>query len=221
VTVAEEVKLSTKPTSLSFLQAAAAPVSAATAFQAFHSLGKVRPGQRVLVTGASGGVGSFAVQIAKAAGAHVVAVCSAAKAEAVKALGADETLDYRTHDYADGSRTYDLILDLVSTASLRRLRKSLTPSGTLIVAGVEEGSSFGGGLSHQLRAVLLSPFVKQKLAMLVTSETHHSLDELIELFDSGKVIPLVDSVFPLDQSADAMRRLESGNVTGKVVIAVP
>jgi NADPH:quinone reductase-like Zn-dependent oxidoreductase len=218
VTVAKEEKLSAKPASLSFRQAAAVPVSAATAFQALHRLGKVRAGQRVLITGASGGVGSFAVQIAKAAGAVVVAVCSAEKTEVVMALGADETIDYRTEDYADGSRTYDVILDLVSTASMSRLRKSLGSNGTLVVGGMEDGSSFAGGISRQLRAVALSPFVKQKLVMLVTSEHHDSLDQLTMLFDEGKMKPLIDSVFTLTEATDAMRRLESGKVTGKVVI---
>jgi len=184
--VAPAGKLAPKPASLSFAQAAAVPVSGLAALQGLHDVGRVAAGQRVLITGASGGVGSFAVRIAAAAGAEVTGVCSAAKADLVRALGATRTIDYAAHDFADGRDRYDLILDLAGNTSLRRLRRVLTPRGTLVIAGGEGGGAITGGIGRQLRALLLSPFTRQRLTMLVSTETSTGLLRLTELIDAGR-----------------------------------
>ena len=157
------------PTNLTFEQAAIVPISAPTALQALTDIGHVQAGQRVLVTGASGGVGSFAVQIAKALGAHVTAECSTAKADLVRSLGADEVVDYTRDDFADGSRRFDLIIDLAGGPSVARLRAALTPTGTAVLAGGEQGGNLTG-MGRQIRAALLSPFVRQRLTLCVTKE---------------------------------------------------
>src|SRR3954453_18146283 len=163
---AREDKLARKPVNLSFTQAAVVPVSAGTALRAIVDVGKVRAGQSVLVVGASGGVGAFAVQLAKAFGAEVTGVCSTAKLDLVSSLGADHVLDYTREDFADGSRRYDLILDIGGSTSVRRLRKALEPRGTLVFVGGENSGSLTG-MGRQLRGVLMSPFLRQRLALLV------------------------------------------------------
>lgn len=216
---AHEDKLSRKPANLTFEQAAIVPSSATTALQALSAVGRVKAGQRVLVTGASGGVGTFAVQIAKALGAHVTAECSTGKVDLVGSLGADEVLDYTVDDFADGSRRFDLILDLAGSPSLARLRRALTPTGTAVIAGGEGGGSLTG-MGRQLRALLVSIFGRQRLTMCVTKEGAVDLERLTALIESGRVTPALDRTYPLTQAADAMRRLVAGNVRGKLAIAV-
>jgi NADPH:quinone reductase-like Zn-dependent oxidoreductase len=217
---AREDKLARKPRNLTFEQAAVVPISAGTALQALTDAGRVEAGQRVLVIGASGGVGSYAVQLAKAFGAEVTGVCSTGKLDLVKSLGADHVLDYTQDDFVDGSVRYDLILDVAGNTSLRRLRQALTRSGTLVVVGGEEGGSLTGGFGRSLLAPLLSAFITQRLTMLASKERASDQERLAELIEAGQVTPHVDRSYPLAHVADAMRHLESGAVRGKVAIVV-
>jgi NADPH:quinone reductase-like Zn-dependent oxidoreductase len=219
-TVAREAKLARKPVNASFEQAAALAVSAATAVQALVDVGHVEAGQSVLVNGASGGVGSYAVQVAKAMGAEVTGVCSTAKLDLVRALGADHVIDYTCDDFADGNRSYDLIVDIAGNPSLRRLRRALAPTGTAVIVGGEEGGDFSGGMNRQLRALALTPFVRQRLTMFVATPGARDLERLTDLVEAGTVTPSIDRTYPLDRAADAMRHLEAGTVRGKVVVAV-
>src|SRR4051795_4787030 len=213
-------KLAPKPAKLSFDQAAAVPVSALTALQAVRDHGGVQSGQQVLIVGASGGVGTFAVQIAKALGAEVTGVCSTAKLDAVRALGADHVVDYTTDDFADGERRYDVILDIGGNRRLSHLRRALTRRGRLIIVGGETDGRWLGGVDRQLRAVLLSPFVRQKLATFVASENAQDLMALRELIDSGQLTPAIDRSYPLSEVAAAMRYLLDGRAQGKLIITL-
>jgi NADPH:quinone reductase-like Zn-dependent oxidoreductase len=215
-----EDKLSRKPANLTFEQAAVVPISAGTALQALTDAGRVRPGQRVLVIGASGGVGSYAVQLAKALGADVTGVCSTAKVEFVSSLGADHVLDYTAQDFADGSHTWDLIIDIAGNAALSRLRRALTPTGTLVIVGGEQGGRWTGGFGRSLRAPLLSPFVAHRLTMLASKERASDQQRLTSLIETGRVTPRIDSSYPLEAVADAMRHLAAGHVRGKVAISI-
>src|SRR5690348_128035 len=217
--VAREDKLARKPAKLSFAQAAAIPVSAGTALQALVDAGRVQAGQSVLAVGASGGVGSYAVQLAKAFGAEVTGVSSAAKADLVKSLGADHVIDYTREDFADGTRRYDLILDIGGSTPVRRLRRALRPRGTLVFVGGENGGNLTG-LGRQLRGVLISLFLRQRLVLLVAKERATDLDRLTRLIEDGKLIPSVHRSYPLDEAPEAMRLLENGQVRGKVVITI-
>ncbi|WP_425861918.1 NAD(P)-dependent alcohol dehydrogenase [Arthrobacter sp. TWP1-1] len=216
---ARESKLALKPAGLSFEQAAAVPVSAVTALQALRDVGRVQSGAKVLITGASGGVGSYAVQLAVAFGADVTGVCTTSKMDFVRSLGAGQVIDYTRDDFADGSRQYDLILDFAGNPSLSRLRSALTATGTAVVGGGEYGGNLTG-MGRQLGAVVLSPFVSQRLRMFAARERAADLDQITELIDAGKVMPSVDRTFSLAQAAEAMRYLEAGRVRGKVVITV-
>lgn len=215
-----EDKLARKPANLTFEQAAVVPISAGTALQALSDVGKVAPGQRVLIIGASGGVGSYAVQLAKAFEAEVTGVCSTSKLDYVRSLGADHALDYTTQDFADGGTTYDLILDLAGNSSLSRLRSALTPAGTLVIVGGEDGGRLTGGFGRSLRAPLLSPFVRQRLTMLASKERSSDQERLTTFIEAGKVSPSIDRTYPLERVAEAMRHLEAGDVRGKVVITL-
>lgn len=217
--VAREDKLAHKPGSLSFEQAAVVPVSASTALQGLRA-GGIKAGQKVLILGASGGVGSYAVQLAKASGLEVTGVCSTSKMDLVRDLGADHVLDYTREDFADGTRQYDVILDLAGNPSLARLRRALTPSGTAVIAGGEEGGPLTGGLDRQLRALALSPFISQRLTMLAAREGHEDLEHLAGLFDAGSLAPAIDRSYRLDQVPDAMRYLDAGKVRGKIAVTV-
>jgi len=217
--VAGEDKLARKPVNLSFAQTAIVPSSAMTALQALTEIGRVEAGQRVLVTGASGGVGTFAVQIARTLGAHVTAECSTTKVDLVVALGADEVLDYAVDDFADGSRHFDLIVDIAGSPSLSRLRRALTPTGTVVIAGGEGGGNLTG-IGRQLRALVVSLWGKQRLTMFVTRERAEDLERLTALIEAGGVTPALDRIYPLAEAADAMRRLVAGDVRGKVAISV-
>ncbi|MEP6648534.1 MAG: NAD(P)-dependent alcohol dehydrogenase [Lapillicoccus sp.] len=215
-----EDKLSRKPANLSFEQAAVVPISGGTALQALTDAGRVESGQTVLVIGASGGVGSYAVQLAKAFGAEVTGVCSTGKLDLVRSLGADHVIDYTRDDFADGTSVYDLVLDLGGNTPLSRLRRTLTASGTLVIVGGEEGGSWTGGFGRSLRAPAVSLFVPQRLTMLASKERASDQERLTELIEAGQVTPHIDQTYPLDRVPDAMRHLESGKVRGKIAITV-
>jgi NADPH:quinone reductase-like Zn-dependent oxidoreductase len=217
--VAREDKLARRPVNLSFPQAAVVPVSAGTALRALVDVGRVQAGQSVLVLGASGGVGTYAVQLAKAFGAEVTGVCSTAKLDLVTSLGADRVIDYTREDFADGTRRYDLILDIAGSSSVRRLRRALAPRGTVVFVGGENGGSLTG-MSRQLRGTLVSPFLRQRFALLVAKERATDLERLTDLIEAGKIIPSLDRSYPLDEAPHAMRQLERGQVRGKVAITV-
>jgi NADPH:quinone reductase-like Zn-dependent oxidoreductase len=217
--VAREDKLARKPVNLSFEQAAVVPVSASTALQAVCDAGRVQPGQAVLVVGASGGVGSYAVQLAKASGAEVTGVCSTPKVDLVRSLGADHVLDYTRDDFADGTRHYDLILDIGGNTPISRLRRALAPAGTVVFVGGENAGRLTG-MGRQIRGALLSPFVRQRLVILLAKERAADLVRLTGLIEAGQVTPSVDAAYPLDEAPEAMRRLQAGAVRGKVAIRV-
>jgi NADPH:quinone reductase-like Zn-dependent oxidoreductase len=212
-------KLARKPANLTFEQAAAVSISALTALQGVRDRGRVQPGQRVLVIGASGGVGTFAVQIAKAFGAEVTGVCSTGKVDMVRSLGADHVIDY-TADDTDGGHRYDVILDTGGHRPLRRLRRSLTPRGTLVIVGSETGGRWLGGFDRTIRALLLSPFIRQTLAPLANSENAADLVVLTGLVESGKVTPVIDRTYPLEEAAAAIERMQAGQARGKLVVTV-
>ncbi len=213
-------RLAPKPANLSFEQAAAVPVSGYTALQAVRDQGKVRPGQRVLIIGAGGGVGTFAVQLAKAYGAEVTGVCSTTKTDLVRSIGADHVIDYTREDFADGRNRYDVILDIAGNRSLSHLRRALAPEGTLVIVGGEGGGRWLGGIDRQLRALVLSPFVRQKLGTWVATQRTEDLEELHELLEAGTVTPVVDRTFPLSDVPEAIRYMRKGHARGKVVITV-
>jgi len=217
---AREDKLAPKPANLTFGQAAAVAISGLTALQGLRDHGRVGPGQKVLVVGASGGVGTFAVQIAKALGAHVTGVCSTKKVGTVRSIGADHVIDYTQEDFAEGDQRYDLILDIGGNSSLSRLRRALAPEGTLVITGGEGGGRWLGGTDRQLRAMMLSPFVGQKLGTFISKENHEDLTVLTELIEAGMVTPVIDRTYPLSEVPEAIRYLEEGHAQGKVVITV-
>jgi len=217
---AKEAKLTHKPASLTFEQAAAVPVSGLTAMQGLRDVAGVEPGQHVLIIGASGGVGTYAVQLAKAFGAEVTGVCSSAKSDMVRSIGADHVIDYTTEDFADGSQRYEVILDIGGNSSLKKLRSALTESGTLVIVGGEEGGKWIAGVDRQLRALALSPFIGQRLTTFMSKETHVDLERLAQIIDAGDLTPVVDRTYSLDEVPDAMRHLVAGDAKGKIVISV-
>jgi NADPH:quinone reductase-like Zn-dependent oxidoreductase len=213
--VAKAALVAAKPARLSFEQAAAVLVSGGTALQALRDVGRVRPGQRVLVIGAAGGVGSFAVQLAKAFGADVTGVCSTAKTDLVRTLGAEHVVDYTREDFA--AERYDLIVDTAGLRSLTDLRRALTPRGTLVIVG-GEGGRWLGGIQRVLRAALLNPFVRQRLCGLVSRVRAADLEDLRELIEAGKLTPALDRMYPLADAAAAIGHLRAGRAAGKVVL---
>jgi len=218
--LARESHLVRKPPDLSFEQAAAVPTSALTALQGVRDHGGVRAGQRVLVVGAAGGVGSFAVQIAKALGAEVTGVCSTGKVDAVRSIGADHVIDYTQEDFTGSRERWDVILDIAGNRPLSRLRRALALRGTLVIIGGEKGDRWVGGMHRNLGAVALSPFVGQNLRMFIATVRREDLEFLAELIVDGRLTPLVDRSFPLEQVPDAIRYLREGRARGKVVITV-
>ena len=214
-------RIASKPRNLTFEQAATVPISAQTAFQALRDVGQVRSGQSVLIIGAAGGVGSFAVQLAKAFGAHVTGVCSTTKADLVRSIGADQVIDYTRDEFADGTHQYDLIIDTAGNRSLSHLRRALAPQGTLVIVGGEGGGPWVGLLSRMIRTPMLAPFVRpQKLRVLSSTERKEDLEVLRGLIETGKVIPVIDRTYPLSDVPEAIRYLEKGHAKGKVVITV-
>jgi NADPH:quinone reductase-like Zn-dependent oxidoreductase len=217
---APESHLVAKPAALSFEQAAVIPVSGCTALQALRDRGKVQPGQQVAVIGAAGGVGSFAVQIAKALGAEVTGVCSTTKADLVRSIGADHVVDYTAEDFADGSRRYDLIVETAGKLPFHRLRGCLEPGGTLVMVGGDEGGPLLDGLGRLASARLVTPFVGRKLVGLLAKIKTEDLEYLLELVAAGKVTPVMGTRFPLAEAPEAVRRLRSEHSRGKAVIVV-
>lgn len=217
---ADPAKLSRRPAGLTDEQAGVVPISGLTAWQAVTRVGKVEAGHRVLVTGASGGVGTYAVQLAAVLGADVTAVCSAGKADLVGSLGATHVLDYATDDLADGARQYDVIIDIAGNTPLKRLRRALAPTGRVVIVGGETGGAIAGGLGRPIWGALTSPLRRQKVVMFLSKETGADLDQMTDLIESGRLTPVVDTVFPLEKAADAMAHLESGRTRGKIAISV-
>ena len=216
--VASEDKLAPKPTNLTFAQAAVLPISAGTALQAIET-GRLSAGQSVLVTGASGGVGSYAVQLAADLGADVTAVCSSTKVDHVTALGAHHVIDRSTADWSDGSHRYDVILDIAGNPALGRLRRALAPRGTAVFVGGEGGGAITG-MGRQLRGAAMSPFLEQRLVPLMARERGSDYERLARLVECGRLTPSLDRTYPLEDAADAVRQLEDGTIRGKVAIAV-
>jgi NADPH:quinone reductase-like Zn-dependent oxidoreductase len=216
---AQEDKLVAKPAGLSFEQAAVIAVSGLAAIKGLHA-GRIAAGQKVLIIGASGGVGTFAVQLAKALGATVTGVASTAKAGLVRSIGADQVIDYTREDFADGRQHYDLILDIGGNSPLSRLRRALTPKGTLVIAG-GEGARWTG-VGRQLRALMLSPLVPQRLTMYVssTSKRQADLEVLRQQIEAGHLTPVVGKTYPLADVPEAIRHLESGRAQGKIAITI-
>ena len=217
--VATEAKLARKPGNLTFAEAAVVPISASTALQALEDLGRLPTGQSVLVLGASGGVGTYAVQLAKALGAEVTGACSTAKLDLVSSLGADHVLDYSQEDFADGTRQYDLILDIGGSPSLTRLRRALTPRGTAVFVGSENSGKLTG-MRRQVLGALMSPLLRQHLRLLLAKERATDYERLTSLIEAGHITPSLDRILPLEQAPEAMRLLESGQVRGKIAITV-
>jgi NADPH:quinone reductase-like Zn-dependent oxidoreductase len=218
---APQDQLAAKPATLSFEQAAVVPISGFAALQGLRDVGEIQAGQRALVIGAAGGVGSFAVQLAKAFGAQVTGVASTSQLELVGSIGADEVLDYTRQDVTDGTRHWDLILDTAGRRSLSRLRRALTPTGTLVIVGGEGGGRFMGGFLRNLRAPVLSRFVGQRLRMLASKERPEDLQTLRELLEAGKLTPVVGRTYPLGEVPEAMRQMVQGRGGGgKIAITV-
>jgi NADPH:quinone reductase-like Zn-dependent oxidoreductase len=217
--VARADRLLPKPGNVTFEQAAVVPISGFAALQAVREQGGVRSGQRVLIIGAGGGVGTFAVQIAKADGAEVTGVCSASKAELVRSIGADHVIDYTREDFVDGLNRYDVILDIAGNRSLSELRRALTPRGTLVIVGGEDAGKWLG-IRRQLRAAALSPFVRQKLGFFISKERPEDLEELRKLLEAGTIRPVVDKTFPLEEVPAAIQYLRDGRARGKIVVVI-
>lgn len=216
--VAPEAKLVHRPERIPVDQAGGAAISGLTAIQAIHDHGRVQPGHRVLVMGASGGVGSFAVQFAAAAGAEVTGVASAAKADFVRSLGATHVVDYRATDVTESGERYDVVIDVGGLQPVRRLRRILAPTGTLVLVGGEGGGSWTGGVGRQLRAKVRSLFTRQRLTFFVSPESLRDLERLRDAMLAGDVTTAVTGRYSLDQVAQAMEDLEDGRLAGKVVV---
>jgi NADPH:quinone reductase-like Zn-dependent oxidoreductase len=221
VAVPEEL-VEKKPSNLSFEQAAAIPLAANTALIGLRDVAKIQPGQRVLINGASGGVGTFAVQIAEASGATVTGVCSTGNVELVRSLGADEVIDYTTTDFSRSDRRYDVVLDLVGNRSLSALRRALVKRGTLVLSGggVFTGGSLFGPMGLMVRGMAAARFVSQQVVLFNAVPRWENLATLRELAENGKLTPVVDRTYPLAAAADAIRHVETGHARAKVVITV-
>jgi NADPH:quinone reductase-like Zn-dependent oxidoreductase len=219
--IAPEDQLAAKPVDLSFEQAGVVPISGFAALQGLRDVGDVQAGQTVLVIGAAGGVGSFAVQLAKAFGAQVTGVASTAQLELVRSIGADEVIDYTRQDVTDGIRQWDLILDCAGRRTLSQLRRALTPTGTLVIVGGEGAGRWLGGFDRQLRALVLSRLVGQRLRMLSSKPGHQDLEVLRELLEAGKLSPVIGRSYPLGEVPEAIRQMVEGRGGGgKIVITV-
>lgn len=220
VAAADEEKLAHIPANVTFEQAAASAVSGITALQALTDVAGLEAGQRVLVVGGSGGVGTFAVQVARALGATVDAVAGTRNVELVRELGADEVFDYSSEDFTTTDHRYDLVIDIGGRNSISRLRSVLTPRGTLVIVGGEDGDRFTGGVTRQLRAMVLSPFVKQRLTTFISTEHYSYMERLAAYLEDGSVVPVIGERFGLDGVAEAIRRMEAGEASGKSVVVV-
>lgn len=217
---AKESKLVPKPQNISFDQAAVSTISGITALQALTTVGKVEAGQQVLIIGASGGVGSFAVQLAKALGATVTGVASTSKLDAVRALGADHVIDYTVENIDANEQRFDLIIDTGGRNKLSRIRRALTPKGTLVIVGGEDGDRLTGGIGRQIRAALLSPFISQRLAFFLSQESVDYIEPLAEYLAAGTITAAIGQRFDLDGVPAAIEAMEAGELTTKTVITV-
>ncbi len=220
LTVRESRSVVPKPANLDFGQAAAVPVAAITALQALRDQGKLKPGQKVLINGASGGVGTYAVQLAKALGAEVTGVCSGRNAELVRSLGADHVIDYNHDDFTADPQRYDLIVDTVGSHSIAEYRRVLTEHGSLVIVGATDKGRWLGGMTGALRAMVVSPFVSQKVGFFLARMNPEDLQYLAGLLATGKLVSVIDRQFPLSSGAEALRYVEAGHTRGKVVITV-
>jgi NADPH:quinone reductase-like Zn-dependent oxidoreductase len=220
VSVREDRAIAAKPGNVSFEQAAAVPIAALTALQALRDKGHVKAGQKVLINGASGGVGTFAVQIAKAFGAEVTGVCSTRNLELVRSLGADHVIDYTREDFTRNGEHYDLIVDNVSTHSVSDYRRAMSPHGVLVIIGSATVGHWFGWLETPLEAWMLSPFMSQKFGMMLAELNKDDLAVLGGLMQSGKVTPAIDRTYKLNETAEALRYLETGHARGKVVLTI-
>jgi NADPH:quinone reductase-like Zn-dependent oxidoreductase len=220
VNVRENGALALKPANVTFEQAAAVPVAGITALQALRDKGKIQPGQKVLINGASGGVGTFAVQIAKAFGAEVTGVCSTRNVAMVRSIGADHVIDYTREDFTKGSLRYDLIVDNVGTHSLSEYRRVLNPQGALVMVGGPNDGRWIGPLSASIKAMLVGPFVSQKLVFILAQLKQGDLDVLRDLMQTGKLTPVIDRRYKLSETAEAIRYIEEGHARGKVIITL-
>ncbi|HSY06409.1 MAG TPA: NAD(P)-dependent alcohol dehydrogenase [Steroidobacteraceae bacterium] len=220
VTVREDRALALKPSNVTFEQAAAVPIAALTALQALRDKGQIRPGQKVLINGASGGVGTFAVQIAKSYGAEVTGVCSTRNVELVRSLGADHVIDYTREDFTRGTEHYDLIVDNVGTHSLLEYRRVLNPKGIYVMIGSTDPGNWFGWLATPIEAMLLSPFMSQQFGMMLAELSKDDLSALGTLMQSGKVTPVIDRRYKLSETSEALRYVEAGHARGKVVVTV-
>jgi NADPH:quinone reductase-like Zn-dependent oxidoreductase len=212
--------LAQKPANLSFEQAAAVPLAASTALQGLRDHGGIEPGRKVLIVGASGGVGTFAVQIARCFDAEVTGVCSTRNVEMVRSLGADHVIDYTKEDFIQGGRNYDLIFQLAGTRSSSECRSALTPKGTLVLSSGESDGRWIGPVGRIIKALLLSPFVGQKMVSFTVKPNKEDLLFLKQLIEAGKLTPVIDTTYPLAEVPEAIRYLEEGHARGKVVISV-
>jgi NADPH:quinone reductase-like Zn-dependent oxidoreductase len=213
-------KVAPKPASLTFEQAAAVPIAATTALRGIREVGEVQAGQRVLVNGAGGGVGTFAVQIAAALGAEVTGVCSPRNVELVRSIGAAHVVDYTGEDFADGRTRYDVILDNVSSLPLARLRRALTAKGILVLNGGGSPGHIFGPVAGMVQAMAVNAFVSQRLRPLPSRQDREELLAVTELIEDGKLMPVVDRTYPLAGTADGLRTVEQGHTRGKIVVAV-
>ena len=219
--VAVKTAVARKPANLSFEEAAAVPVAALTALQALQDHGHLQPGQRVLVNGGSGGVGTFAVQLAKALGAaHVTAVCSPRNVDRVRSLGADRVVDYTTEDYTRSGERYNLIVDVAGTRSWRENARVLVPGGTVVLVGMPRGNRLTGPMPRLVRAMVAARAARRNLAFFICRPNRPGLAILRELIDVGKVRPAVDRVYPLEEIADALEAMGEGHVQGKLVVRI-
>ena len=218
---AEADKLVPKPGRLSFEQAAAVPMAGTTALRGIRDVGAVQAGHRVLVNGAAGGVGTYAVQIATALGAEVTGVCSTRNVELVRSLGAAQVIDYTREDFTDGGAHYDVILDNVGNRPLHRLRRALTPTGTLVLNGGGSPGHVLGPVGSILRAVVVNRLVRERLRLLPHEQNSDQLLTLTGLIEAGKLTPVLDRTYPLADTAEGLRRVEQGHARGKIVITVP
>ena len=219
---ARKIRLVLKPANITFEQAAAVPIAALTALQSLRDNGKVQPGQKVLINGASGGVGTFAVQIAKSFGAEVTGVCSGRNVEMVRSIGADHVIDYTKEDFTKGDERYDVILDNVGTQPLSGFRRALKPKGICVMIGGGGPNDGGliGPLARPVKALLLSPFISQKMGMMMAEIRQEDLTIMRDLMEAGKVTPVVDRTYPLSQVREAMKYLEAGHARGKVILTM-
>ena len=219
VTASEDWGLAKMPAGVTFEQAASLPVAAITALQALRDMGKLEPGQSVLINGASGGVGTFAVQIAKSFGAEVTGVCSTRNAEMVRSLGADYVLDYTKVDYTEIDKQYDLIIDMVGNHSLSANRRALTPNGRFVIVGGGKGNWLGPMITP-IKALLMSPFVDQEFGMILANTSTDDLVVLAEMMQAGKLTGVIDRHYPLSEVRAAIEYSEEGHARGKIIIDV-